>query len=482
MTQAMGIQTSARSESGFAIIEAVVSAAVLAIVALAVLSGIDAASSSTGRERARAVAASLAEQDQERLRAMTVNQLSGLNATRDVPIDGATYKVRSKAAWITDDTGGTPACGNSSKNNEYLHITSTVTSSYVGVTVPAVEIDSLAAPSAEYSSTHGILGVKVVNRNAVGVPGITVSAASTDPAYAPPSQVTDANGCVIFRQIPVATYTITLDQGGYVGTDLAQLTQVSQKATPGNVTFKTIEYDIATTARVTVKTTPPGTSTAQLASKATKISLSNAKVTGLVKTYTNPAPANPLDIKPLFPFKSTSYGFFTGSCAYESPDKYTASYFGTYPGSLLMDPTVAQPQNVTVLQPPFNLRITKQLLQQLDVRPRAISLVYAKLKKSATTDTCTEPQVQMALRGMAPGAEPGAPHRLREATGWSSNAAAGFDPGMPYGDYTICVRDTAPTPSKYQTFDYDNTAVQAATAAPVGEHGAALDLPTSCVD
>ena len=64
-----------RSESGFALIEVIVAAAVLAIVALAVLSGIDAASSTSAREKARAVAASLAEQDQERLRAMTYEQI-----------------------------------------------------------------------------------------------------------------------------------------------------------------------------------------------------------------------------------------------------------------------------------------------------------------------------------------------------------------------------------------------------------------------
>ena len=38
------------------------------------------------------------------------------------------------------------------------------------------------------------------------------------------------------------------------------------------MTFKTIEYDLATRARVTVKTTPPGASIAPQASKATKVS------------------------------------------------------------------------------------------------------------------------------------------------------------------------------------------------------------------
>jgi type II secretory pathway pseudopilin PulG len=475
MTHVMGSRTSVRSESGFAIIEAVVSAAVLAIIAMAVLAGIDAASSSTGRERARAVASSLAEQDQERLRSFTVNQLSGLDATRDVTVDGVVYKVQSQAKWITDDTGGTPACGNSSKNNEYLHITSTVTSSFVGTRVPAVEIDSLAAPSAEYSSTHGILGVKVVNRNGVGVAGIRVSVATTDPAFAPPSQDTDANGCAIFRQVPVATYTITLDQAGYVGTELAQLTKVSQKATPGNVTFKTIEYDIATTARVTVKTIPPGAAAnaTQQSSKATKISLSNAKVTGLVKTYPNAAPASPLDVKPLYPFKSTSYGFFTGSCAYQSPDKYTTNYFGTLPGSLLMDPTLAQPQSVTVLQPPLNLRMTRNSSSSSSIANLA---VYAKLNKSVASDTCTEPQVQMAIQtwpspagtwGTAPVA----------TTGWVVQSGTGFDPGMPYGNYTICVKDTAA--SKYQSFTYDNTVLGGVTSTRVNTADAWTS--TNCV-
>ena len=47
--------TSARNQDGFALIEVIVSAAVLAIVALAVLAGIDGATASTARERARAL-------------------------------------------------------------------------------------------------------------------------------------------------------------------------------------------------------------------------------------------------------------------------------------------------------------------------------------------------------------------------------------------------------------------------------------------
>src|SRR5689334_5480065 len=163
------------SESGFALIEAVVSAAVLAIVAMAVLSGIDGASNSSAREKARAVAATLAEQDQERMRSMDVDTLAAVSQTpRVITVDGADYNVTSRSEWITDDQGGTPACGNTSKNNEYLHITTTVTSTLVGSRTKPVVIDSLVAPSTKYASTHGILGVMVVDRNGVGVADVNI--------------------------------------------------------------------------------------------------------------------------------------------------------------------------------------------------------------------------------------------------------------------------------------------------------------------
>jgi type II secretory pathway pseudopilin PulG len=477
----MASARSSSSESGFALIEAVVSAAVLAIVALAVLSGIDAASSSSGREKARAVAATLAEQEQERLRSLDVNTLAAVNGKAvPVTVDGADYTVTSKATWITDDAGGTPACGNSSKNNEYLHITTTVTSALVGARTKPVVIDSLVAPSTKYSSTHGILGIKVVDRNGVGVVGASVTATSTSPSVSR-SDTTDSEGCVRFKQLEVATYTITVSKGGYVGTDLSPTVTTTQKATPGTVTFKTVEYDVATTASVTVKTTPPATTPSasnQQPSKATKISLTNAKVTGLLKGYPNAAPSSPLNVGPLYPHKATAYSFFTGTCEYQSPDTdaYNATvnnpnYFGTYPGSLLMDPTKSQPQAVTVLQPPLNLRITTNSSGGTSFTTANL-LVYAKPDNSTTGDACTESQVQLTFMtwpGGVWGTTP--PAGAGKTSGYVSQTGATYDPGMPYGKYTICLRDTAPNPDQYRTFTYDNTKALGLTTTVVNPTG-----------
>ena len=60
-------------------------------------------------------------------------------------VDGVTYTVVSKAVWVSDDNGGTPSCGNSSKNNDYVHISLTVTSSIIGLRTKPVVLDSLVA-------------------------------------------------------------------------------------------------------------------------------------------------------------------------------------------------------------------------------------------------------------------------------------------------------------------------------------------------
>src|SRR4051794_5396669 len=208
MKFSMALPRTPRSEDGFALIEVIVSAAVLALVALAVLSGVDAAAGSSAREKARAVAANLAEQDQERLRSLSVDTLKAVPQVPAISVDGAVYKIKSEAVWITDDKGGTPACGNSTNRSEYLHITTTVTSTIVGSSrVPPVKIDSLYSPNVGYSQTHGTLGVKVLNRNDAPVVGLAVT---VDNGLG--TQNTDQNGCVWWRSVPVKSYTATIDR------------------------------------------------------------------------------------------------------------------------------------------------------------------------------------------------------------------------------------------------------------------------------
>jgi hypothetical protein len=65
------------SDGGWALMETIFSAALLVVIALAVLSSMDVASKTSAANKGRTVASQLAEQDQERMRGMTVDQLSG---------------------------------------------------------------------------------------------------------------------------------------------------------------------------------------------------------------------------------------------------------------------------------------------------------------------------------------------------------------------------------------------------------------------
>ena len=107
MTHHRAAHASRASEAGFALLEVVVSAAVFAVVAVAVLAGIDGAQSSTGREKSRSVAANLAERDQERMRAMQVDTLADYTLTATENVDGNAFTIVSTGEWVRDDTGGT---------------------------------------------------------------------------------------------------------------------------------------------------------------------------------------------------------------------------------------------------------------------------------------------------------------------------------------------------------------------------------------
>ena len=90
-------------------IEAIAASALIAIIALGVLKGLDTAQQSSGREKARSVAAALTEQDQERLRSFRAVDLANYEDSREieVEINKVKYTVKSQVDWVRDSTGGT---------------------------------------------------------------------------------------------------------------------------------------------------------------------------------------------------------------------------------------------------------------------------------------------------------------------------------------------------------------------------------------
>src|SRR5215213_5282996 len=68
-----------RSQRGGMLIEIMMSALLVALAATAVFKGIDGATATSSQSKSRAVATTLAHEDQERLRSMDPRKLSGYN-------------------------------------------------------------------------------------------------------------------------------------------------------------------------------------------------------------------------------------------------------------------------------------------------------------------------------------------------------------------------------------------------------------------
>jgi prepilin-type N-terminal cleavage/methylation domain-containing protein len=476
-----------RSESGFALIEVIVAAAVLAIVALAVLSGIDAASGASAREKARAVAASLAERDQERLRSMTYEEIVKVHPDRpatqqaDTVIDGVTYKIKSVSEAVTDNVGGTPECGEEGTQVTYVHITSTVTSNVVGRNIKPVVVDSLVPPTQKWAEGHGTLGVKVVDRTATqGVRNLAVSATST--AFTPPTAATDANGCVVFKDVPVGSYTITVGSPGYIDRDGNGVATSTANVVAKKVVFATLSYDVADTINVEVRTHRPGTTwtaagpTQQQPSQARKVSILNGANVGKLWTVTPPSPASTMPATNLFPFAENSYAFFTGGCTYQSPDKVTLptgtvttprwpNYFNTTggvnpAGAVLADPAV-NPQTAHVRQPPINIRINRDRGRNETYSDSSFTAWAVPQKPVGfATDTCVDPPIRLYLTTWNSAAGFGTPPS--PGTHYMSTRSGSFDPGLPFGYYDICLRNG--TQSAVVVSDYDNSSPDGGTA------------------
>ena len=159
------------------LIEVMIGAVILALATTAVLNGIDGAQKTGGRNKARSVAAALAEQDQERMRSLPVSSLVPYVTAplvRTVKVKGVDYSVKSLATWATDPGGVTTSCSSTTKTQANLRIVSQVTSP---LTRGTVDLASLVTPppGAGFSTGEGRIIVKVVDRDQAAIAGAAVS-------------------------------------------------------------------------------------------------------------------------------------------------------------------------------------------------------------------------------------------------------------------------------------------------------------------
>jgi Tfp pilus assembly protein PilV len=292
------------SEAGWALLETMFAAVLLVVIALAVMGSLDVASRTSAANKGRSVASALAEQDQERMRAMSIDQLSNYHATSPQTVGGVAYTVDSRSEWLRDSTGSPASCSDTGQA-DYLRISSTVTSNVVGKdTQPVVVRGIVAPPVGSLGPNQGTLAVKVVDRNAAPVSGRQVTLTGTRSL----TDVTNSLGCAVFGYIPAGSgtsYTVQLNSTGWVDQDDNQISTASPNVTPGSVTPVQMTYDQAGSIQVDLR----DSGGAAPNPTPTLVSINNSlwPTPGARRlpstTLTN-----------LFPFATSPYSVYAGSC------------------------------------------------------------------------------------------------------------------------------------------------------------------------
>jgi Tfp pilus assembly protein PilV len=412
-------RTRISAERGSLLIEVMVAAVLVAVMGAALFGALDSSAKVSGTAKARAGAAALAQDDQERMRSMPVVALNNLRARRDpVTVGKISYVVDSRADWIADKSSSTDCTANG-KAADYLKITTTVDAKNVPGLKPVVVTSLVTPPPGTFQGDEGSAAITVVDRDGIGIPGLTVSI--NGPTFA--TDVTDSKGCAFFGYEPSGNYTGLVLASDYVDADgnvQGTLTPVSTAfgvlISPGSVsTVSPKRIDLAGKVKVNFTTTRiiPGTppTTEPMDSYQGYVGFSNAGVTTNQSTrvFGNGTPSSSIDTtRTLFPFTSP-YNVFAGDCANNDPAKNG----------------VVAPPILTVLRgtdhvfqvpvPALNLTTLWSGAASGKLTVTFTSTTSGCPTKSWTTPPTNDGNVVAARKGLLD------------------------DPGLPYGSYKICV-------------------------------------------
>jgi Tfp pilus assembly protein PilV len=386
-------------ESGVTLIEVLVSALITALVAVGVLTGLDAASATSGSSKSRAVAANLAQADQERLRAFRLKELSNLRETRTQTVRGVPFKVVSRAEWVTDSSG-TKSCTSGSTRADYIRITSTVTWTDMHGLKP-VSVSSLVAPPSGSFGDEGGLAVEILDRSGTGVADVDVEVNGAQNV----GGTTDAAGCVFFGYLPGGNYDVSFSKAGFV--DAQGLTSVTKEVGVVNEATARVsfQYDRAGGVDVSFDTKKTGQ---VVPADGEWLSVENSGLASPgTRVFGTGALQAALSADGLFPFTSP-YSVYSGNCTGANPLAYG--------------------------QTPALVTVAPGGRQQVTVREPAVKVTGGDGLPAGT-------RVTLTAKALGCG---GVSAFTTDGDGWLvPNPPAGpiNDPGVPYGIYDVCAEN-----------------------------------------
>lgn len=386
-------------EEGFGLIEVVVSAALLVVVVLALLAGIDGPAQTAAANQQRSIATALAQQDQDRMRAMRTSELADYAPPpRQQAVGGVNYTIVSAGTWQKDQSG-TASCTNNSAVVQYLDLTTTVT--WPAMKGPPLTVESIAAPE---NGAFNLIG-QIQDEAGAAVSGLPIQAQGPSGS----TRITNSFGCAAWGHMTAGPYNLIFNRANWVDPDGDQNVTMTATVSPGTTTTKSHLYAQGVPVNVSFDT---------------KVGAVTSKVNGRTATFTNSgmtrgprvfsAPGGqdtsttPLATPLLFPF-TTGYGVYAGGCADNEPTQYLVATGTTVATPYNASPTPA----VTVREPNLAITVTRTNPSGVGTAPYAGTVTI-----TPTGTGCTQS------------------YGPATATGGALNAP------MPYGHYTVCATDS----------------------------------------
>lgn len=394
-----------RGEDGFLLIEVMVSALMVALIAVGTFDAFDASNRVQHVERVRAQATTLAQQDEERLRSLGSSQLANLSEEKTTTLQKTKYTIVSKAEFVSD-ASGEASCSASGNGADYFKTISEVSWTGIGPRQKVIQTGLVSPPAG------GELMVQIEDGRGGKVSGMSVT--GTGPASL--SATTGTSGCVIFGPLEEGTYEVNAKQTGYVnpaGESEVPLTSRSTTVTGQTTQSKTLQFNKPGAIKAELETAPASVGPPQTLNViAAQTGMNTA--TNFVRLRATEASYTTLAITStttLFPFASP-YTVYAGSCAANSPAEY-----GAEPSKAQVEPGATATTKVT--------------------EPAMIVLLY---KGSKNTEPLIEkPEIYVKDVDTGTGCT-ASPAYFKLAAYAKPEAAKGAleQPGLPYGKYNVC--------------------------------------------
>lgn len=418
------------AEGGFVLIEIVTSAAVLAIVAGAVLTLLQATGRTAADQRRHSEAYSIAQEDQSRLRSLRLSALNRLQQTRTVTLDGSNFTVESTGVFVDNTAGTDSSCSAGGTSADYVRVTSTV--KWEGMSGrPPVVIQSIVSPSTgSLDPSRGILMITAKNAAGGALSGLGLSGGGAGTF----SGTTDANGCAHFADLPAGSYTVKASGTGLVEKNgNAPGVSHSTSVTAGGSNTLPLEYDYAATLPVQFQYRVGSTST-----------FAPAKLDSVYPFHSQMQPAKPywtaaktrelsVSATPVFPF-TTPVTVWGGACSNNNPGA------GAGQASVTLQPGTTAPIQ-TVQVPALEITVKKE------------GVLTSGVTITVEDDNC-EINGDQYVRTF-----------ISESQGHQSNSATGAaEYGVPYSSsYDICASTKIGSTTRRATSN--NVSVKSLTSA-----------------